>query len=61
MHGDLAASVAGDASGDVDQVAAQRGCAGPGAGEAGQGAGGAQQVVGDGREGEPGRVGGERA
>jgi len=45
----------------VDEVAAQCGAAGFAAGEAGQASGGAQQVVADGCEGKPGRVGGERA
>jgi len=35
VYGDLAAAVAGGAGGDVDEVAAQRGAAGCGAGEAG--------------------------
>jgi FAD/FMN-containing dehydrogenase len=45
--------------GDVDEVAAQRGTAGFGIGEAGQRPGGAQQVAADGGAGEPGCVGGE--
>jgi hypothetical protein len=61
VHGDVAAAVAGDAGGDVDEVAADGSAAGFGAGQAGQGAGGAQQVVADGGAGEPGGVGGERA
>ena len=61
VQGDFAAAVAGGAGGDVDQVAAQRGPSGLGAGEAGQGPGGAQQVVRDGGAGKPGRVGWERA
>jgi hypothetical protein len=61
VQGDFAAAVAGDAGGDVDEVAAQGGAAGFGAGEAGQRPGGAQQAVRDGRESKPGRVGGERA
>jgi hypothetical protein len=61
VQGEVAAAVAGGAGGDVDQVAADGGAAGPGVGQAGQGSGGAQQVVADGGEGEPGRVGGERA
>ena len=59
VQGEVAAAVAGDAGSDVDEVAAQRGAAGFGAGEAGQGPGGAQQVVRDGRAGKPGRVRGE--
>ena len=59
VHGDVAAAVAGGAGGDVDEVAAQRGTAGFGIGEAGQRPGGAQQVAADGGAGEPGRVGGE--
>jgi hypothetical protein len=61
VQGDVTAAVAGGAGGDVDEVAAQRGAAGFGAGEAGQGPGGAQQVVADSREGKPGPVRGERA
>ncbi len=59
VHGDVAVSVAGDPGGDVDEVAAQRGAPGLGAGQAGQGPGGAQQVVRDGGAGKPGGVGGE--
>jgi len=51
--------VAGGAGGDVDELAAQCGAAGFGAGGAGQGPGRAEQVVADGGEGEPGGVGGE--
>ena len=58
---EVAAAGPGGAGGDVDQVAAQRGAAGSGVGQAGQGAGGAQQVVRDGSAGRPGRIGGERA
>ena len=58
---DVAAAGPGGAGGDVDQVAAQRGAAGPGVGEAGQGSGGAQQVVRDGGAGRPRRIGGKRA
>jgi hypothetical protein len=61
VQGDFAAAVAGGAGGDVDQVAAQRGATGFGAGEAGQGPGGAQQVVCDGGAGKPGRVRWKRA
>jgi hypothetical protein len=61
VHGEVAAAMAGDAGGDVDEVTAQRGAPGFGASEAGQGSGGAQQVVADGGEGNPGRVGRERA
>ena len=61
VQGDLAAAVAGGAGGDVDEVAAQRGSSGLGAGEAGQGPGGTQQVVADGGAGQPGGVRGERA
>jgi hypothetical protein len=53
MQGDVPAAVAGDAGGDVDEVAAQDGACGFGAGQAGQGAGGAQQVVADGGAGNP--------
>jgi hypothetical protein len=59
VQGDLAAAAAGEPGGDVDEVAAQRGAAGLGAGKAGQGAGGAQQVVADRGEGKPGGVGGK--
>ena len=45
VQGEVAAAVAGGAGGDVDEVAAQGGASGLGAGEAGQGPGGAQQVV----------------
>jgi hypothetical protein len=61
VHGEVPVAVAGGAGGDVDEVAAQGGGPGFGAGEAGQGSGGAQQVVADGGAGQPGRVGGERA
>jgi hypothetical protein len=56
VQGEVAAAVAG---GDIDEVAAQGGSAGFGAGQAGQGPGGAQQVVRDGRERSPGRIRGE--
>ena len=59
VQGEVAAAVAGGAGGDVDQVAADGGAAGLGAGEAGQGGGGAQQVAGDGGAGQPGGVGGK--
>ena len=59
MQGDFAPAVAGGAGGDVDEIAAQRGPSGLGAGEAGQGPGGTQQVVADGREGKPGGVRGK--
>jgi hypothetical protein len=61
VQSNLAAAAAGEPGGDVDEAAAQCGAAGFGAGEAGQRSGGAQQVVADGCEGKPGRVGGERA
>jgi hypothetical protein len=61
VQGDVAAAVAGNAGGDVDQVSPDGGAAGLGVGEAGQGTGGAQQVVADRGQGEPGRVGGEGA
>ena len=61
MEGEVPAAVAGGARGDVDQVAAQGGAAGLGAGEAGQASGGAQQVAADRGERQPGGVGGERA
>ena len=57
VEGDVAAGGAGDAGGDGDQVAAERGGAGFGVGEAGQGAGGAGQVERDGGGGQPGGVG----
>ena len=41
VHGDVAPSVPGGAGGDVDEVTAQRGSPGPGAGETGQGSSGA--------------------
>jgi uncharacterized protein len=58
---DVPAAVPGRAGGDVDQVAAQRGAAGPGMGEAGQGPGGAKHIMGDGGAGQPGGIGGKRA
>ncbi len=58
VQGDVPAAVMGGAGGDVDEVAAQHGAAGFGAGEADQGVGGAQQVMGDGGAGKPGGVGG---
>jgi hypothetical protein len=61
VQGDVAAAAEGGAGGDVDEVAAQRGAAGVGAGQAGQRSGGAQQVVRDGGAGDPGRVGRKRA
>jgi hypothetical protein len=61
VHGEVAAAVPGGARCDVDEVAAQGGAAGFGAGEAGQGAGGAQQVTGDGCERDPGGVRGKGA
>ena len=56
VQGDVAPAVVGGAGGDVDEVAAQRGAACLGVGEAGQAARGAQQVVADGGAGEPGGV-----
>jgi hypothetical protein len=47
VQGDLAPAVAGNPGGDIDEVAAQRGAAGLGAGEAGQRPGRTQQVVAD--------------
>src|SRR3974377_1959361 len=61
VQGEVPAAGAGGAGGDVDEVAAQGGTPGFGAGEAGQGPGGAQQVMRDSCAGQPGRVGGERA
>ena len=51
--------MAGGAGGDGDQVAADRGGAGPGVAAAGESAGGTEQVVRDGGDGQPGGVGGE--
>jgi hypothetical protein len=56
---DVAAAVAGDAGGDVDEAGPDGGAAGFGVGEAGQRPGGAQQVVADRGQREPGGVGGE--
>jgi hypothetical protein len=53
VHGDVAVAVAGDPGGDADEVTAQRGGPGPGAGQAGQRPGGAQQVMADGGTGQP--------
>ena len=61
VQGDVAAAVAGDAGGDVDEVGPDGGAAGFGVAEAGQRPGGAQQVVADRGACEPGGVGGERA
>jgi hypothetical protein len=61
VQGEVAAAVAGGAGGGVEEVAAQDGASGFGAGEAGQGPGGAQQVVTDGGAGKPGGVGREGA
>jgi len=61
MEGEVAAAVAGGPCGDIDEVAAQGGAAGLGAGEAGQASRGAQQVAAGRGECQPGRVGGERA
>jgi hypothetical protein len=59
VQGNVAAAVPGGAGRDGDQVPADG--RGPGLRErqAGQGGGGAQQVMGDGRDGQPGRVRGE--
>ena len=57
VHGEVPAAVPGDARRDIDEVTAQGGAAGFGAGEAGQGPGGVQQVTGDSRERDPGGVG----
>ena len=54
-------AVAGGAGRHRDEVAADGGAAGPGAGEAGQGSGGAQEVAGKGGASQPGGVGGEGA
>src|ERR1700722_14926381 len=59
VEGEVPAAVPGGAGGDRDQVPADRHGAGLGVEQAGQGAGGAQQVVGDGRDGQPGGVRGE--
>jgi len=61
VQGQVTASVPGQAGGDIDEVGADGGAAGPGVPRGGQGAGRAEQVVGDGCEGEPGGVGGELA
>ena len=56
MQGDVPAAVPGGAGGDVDEITADDGAAGLAVGKAGQGSGGAQQVMRDGRAGEPGRA-----
>ena len=57
VKGQVAAAVAGGPGGHGDQVAADGGGAGFRVAPAGAGAGGAQQVMGDGRDDEPGGVG----
>ena len=52
-----AAGVAGDASGEVDQVSADGGRPGGGVAASGQGGGGAGEVMRDGYAGQPGVVG----
>ncbi len=59
VQGEAASAVAGGAGGDGDQVAADGGRAGSGVAAAGERAGGPGQVVRDGRDGQPGGVGGE--
>lgn len=56
---EVASCAAGCPGGDGDEVAADGGGAGPGVHRAGEGAGGAEQVLGDGRDDQPGGVGGE--
>jgi len=53
VHGEVAAAVAGDASRDGDELAADGGAAGPWVEAPGQGPGGAGQVRADGGQGEP--------
>ncbi|GAA0991381.1 hypothetical protein GCM10009555_078590 [Acrocarpospora macrocephala] len=59
VEGEVTASVPGQAGGDGDQVAAQRGATSLGMAGTGQAACGAQQIEGDRRAGHPGGVRGE--
>jgi hypothetical protein len=58
---DGASGSSGDAGGHDDQVAARRAGTRCGVKQTGQGAGGASEIVGDGRQRQPGRVRGERS
>src|SRR5207244_12854002 len=61
VQGQLAAAAAGEAGGDVDQVGADGGAAGPGVEPGGQAPGRAQQVAGDRGAGQPRGIRGKRS
>ena len=61
VQGQLAAAAAGEAGGDVDQVGADGGAAGPGVEPGGQAPGRAQQVAGDCGAGQPRGIRGKRS